>query len=214
MILFSFATEIGKREKNEDAFGHYKDELFLVADGLGGLPHGEVASKLAVRTVLKTYQENKDIKKAFEEANSKVYRETQKRPEYGGMATTLVGVMFEKDQAVFANVGDSRGYLLRNLRLSQITHDHEDFLGAITQVIGYLPKVQVDIFKIGFKKSDVLLLCTDGLTDTLFYEQIFTILKDTGSSQNELSKKTQELVNTVLDVGGDDNITMCLIKVI
>jgi len=215
MILFAFGTDKGKvRKKNEDAFGYYEDEFFLIADGLGGLPAGEVAAKLAVEKAVEVYRKKKDLRLAFEAANEIVFRQAQKEPKFYGMATTLVGVAIGKDKAVFANIGDSRGYLIRGGLIKQITKDHRDFTGAISRVIGYLPAVEIDTFEVNLKKDDLLLLCTDGLTDMLTDKQILEILKNTCSTQKDLAKKTKKLVETVNDGGGIDNITVCLIKVI
>jgi protein phosphatase len=128
------------------------------------------------------------------------------------MATALVGVATEKDKAIFTNVGDSRGYLIRNSRLRQITHDHEDFMGAITRVVGYLPEVEPDTFNISLKKDDLLLLCTDGLSDILTDEQILGVVKKTENNQKALIRKAKELVEAAKTAGGPDNITVCLIK--
>jgi protein phosphatase len=212
MIIFSFATDIGKiREKNEDAFGHYKDEFFIVADGLGGLPAGEVAAQLAVEKAVEVYQKLKDPRLAFEAANKAVFEKAQREPKFYGMATTLVGVAVGKDKAVFANVGDSRGYLIRGGLIRQITEDHKDFTGAISRVVGFLTAVEIDTFKVNLKKDDLLLLCTDGLTDMLTDEQILEILKNPGDAEKTLNMKTKELIEAANDAGGIDNITVCLI---
>lgn len=221
MILFSFKTNIGKyRENNEDYFCNYKDEFFLVADGLGGHPGGEVASKLAVEAAIESYQTTKrlelkeKIKNCFEEANKAVY---QKAMELGilGMGTTLVGAVIKDNKFMIGNVGDSRAYLLHDSLLTQITRDQEtDLEGWLLQAMGLEETVRPDYYFGKLEKGDLLLLCTDGLTDILTDGQILAALKKTENNQKALVKKTKELINDALNAGGDDNITVCLVKIV
>lgn len=221
MILFAFKTDKGEvREKNEDAFGYFRDEFFVVADGLGGHPGGEIASKLAVEAAIKSYQTIKNldlkekIKKCFREANKAVY---QKALELGilGMGTTLVGVGIKDNDFLIGNVGDGRAYLLRNTLITQITRDQEtDFEGFLLQAIGLDKEIRPDYYSGELKQGDLILLCTDGLADYLKDEEILGILKDAGQTQKVLNQKAKELINKALDVGGDDNITVCVVKVI
>lgn len=213
MILFAFKTDKGKvRQKNEDAFGLFEDEFFVVADGLGGMPAGEVAAQLAVETVVGEYQESQDIKRAFEVANHEIYRQSRENPAYMGMCTTLVGVVVEGRKATFANVGDSRAYLISGKEISQITVDHGMGMGVVTRVMGVNPEVKVDIFKKELKPGDLLLLCTDGLTTMLSDKEILEILKDLGDTEKAIKKKAKELVDATNSAGGLDNITVGLMR--
>lgn len=212
MTIFSFKTDIGKvRKTNEDAFGHYKDEFFLVADGLGGLPAGEVAAKLAIETAIEVYQESRDLKRAFEVANHEIYRQSRENPFWFGMATTLVGVVVEGKYATLANVGDSRAYLISGTSINQITIDHGLEGGVVTRVLGINSEVKIDIFKQDLEIGDLLLLCSDGLTSMLTDEEILKILKNTNRTKKALEKKAKELVKIANAAGGADNITVGLI---
>jgi len=213
MILFAFKTDKGKvRQKNEDAFGHFHDEFFVVADGLGGLPAGEVAAQLAVEKAIEAYQENPELERAFEVANHEVYRQSRENPAYMGMSTTLVGMRIEAGKATFANVGDSRAYLISGDKITQITVDHGMGMGVVTRVLGINPEVKVDIFEKELKIGDLLLLCTDGLTTMLADEEILEILKDSGKTKETIKKKAKELIDTANAAGGLDNTTVCLVK--
>jgi len=215
MIIFSFATDIGRvRKKNEDASGYFENELFLVADGLGGLPAGEVAAELAVERALEVYQESKNLKRAFEMANHEVYRQARENPAYMGMSTTLVGAVIEGKFLTIANVGDSRAYLVKDTSINQITIDHGLGMGVVTRVIGINPEVKVDIFKKDMGKGDLLLLCTDGLHGTLSDKEILEVLKKTGKTKKTLEEKAKELVKAANAAGGLDNITVCLVKIV
>lgn len=214
MADFVFLSEKGKRENNEDAYGNATDELFVVADGLGGHVAGEVAARLAVNAAIKGYQDIKDTKdiegeleKIFKEANGVVYKEAQKDPKFSGMGTTLVGAVVHLNKLLVANVGDSRCYLFREGVVEQITSDHRVGTHYLTRSIGHLPHVEVDTFERKLKGGDLILLCTDGLTDVVKDDVMAKILATT----KDLKAKAQGLVEAALQMGSTDNITVGLI---
>jgi len=137
---FAAATDIGcKRSNNEDSYGYDADQhLYVVCDGMGGNAAGEVASGMAVRTLIETFSylgrnlepgnpmaviENRLLTSIFE-ANRVVREAGTENPELNSMGTTLVCVCLDGNRAVVGNVGDSRAYLLRNGTCQQITLDH------------------------------------------------------------------------------------------
>lgn len=214
MADFVFLSEKGKRENNEDAYGNATDELFVVADGLGGHVAGEVAARLAVNAAIKGYQDIKDTKdiegeleKIFKEANGVVYKEAQKDPKFSGMGTTLVGAVVHLNKLLVANVGDSRCYLFREGVVEQITTDHRVGTHYLTRSIGHLPDVEAEIFERKLKKGDLILICTDGLTDVVKDDVMAKILATT----KDLKAKAQGLVEAALQMGSTDNITVGLI---
>jgi len=215
MIIFAFATRTGKNQtKNEDASGYVDQEFFLVADGLGGLPAGEVAARVAIEKAIETYQETKNLKRAFELANHEVYRQSREKTAYFGMATTLVGVVIEGEKATFANVGDSRAYLVKDNKIARLTIDHGLGGGIVTRVLGIKLEVKIDVFKADLVKGDLLLLCSDGLYQYLSDQEVLGILEKTGRTKKALLAKAKELVRAATRAGGRDDITVCLIKVI
>ena len=145
-LEYAGLTDVGrKRDHNEDAFGLMPDDnLFVVADGLGGYAAGEVASKLAVDTIanfvrqseyqgLDMLSANSDhdrgsaeqvLAHAVASANHRVHRAATKYRAYRGMATTVVSMRFLDDRCVVAHVGDSRCYRLRDGVLTRMTEDH------------------------------------------------------------------------------------------
>lgn len=207
MVDFVFVSEKGKRENQEDFYGNFKDEFFVVADGLGGQAAGEVAAKLAVETAVSTFAKTRDLKRAFEETNKTVFLEGQKNPEFTGMGTTLVVAGVHSNKLVVGNVGDSRCYLFRGGVMEQITTDHRVGTHYLTRSIGHLPDVEAEIFERKLKEGDLILLCTDGLTDVVKDDVMAKIL----ATKNDLKAKAQGLVGAALQMGSTDNITVGLI---
>ncbi len=153
-IRFAAKTDVGmKRTHNEDYFSLIEDEqLFIVADGMGGHAMGEVASKMAADTLGEFYQRTKDedatwpykmdrqlsyvenrLVCGIKLANWRIYEAATKDPRCKGMGTTLVSCLINGDKVYFAHVGDSRGYRIRGADIKQITRDHsllEDYKEA------------------------------------------------------------------------------------
>lgn len=221
------ATHVGQvRKKNEDNVklgAHYA----IVADGMGGHNKGEEASKLAVDTIGKCLDKKKGLVESFKEANKKIYQKAQKDESFSGMGTTAVACMWEDNIAYIANVGDSRGYLFRNGKISQVTKDHSLVQqmvdrGEITRkeaetrpdkniilrALGAESDVTVDMFEECIQTDDIILLCTDGLTGCVKDKDIEKILTE----EKDLQKASKKLVDDANKSGGKDNITVALLK--
>ncbi|MHB9154782.1 MAG: PP2C family protein-serine/threonine phosphatase [Endomicrobiales bacterium] len=235
-------TDIGlNREKNEDFFVF--DEvrgIFIVADGLGGHAHGEVASRLASEELLEFFQklyakdrfrslDEKMIGRALRRAHAAILRQSSDMPGGRNMGTTVVLALFQDPGSFwFANVGDSRGYLLRDGALRQLTKDHslvaeyresgmvppgeEELLfsrSIVTQALGvelrgaYTTRIEA-------KEGDSLLLCSDGLWDVVPDETIAMILR----AEPDVRQKCRTLVETALRANGEDNITVEVVEVL
>ncbi|TSC54275.1 MAG: protein phosphatase [Microgenomates group bacterium LiPW_16] len=190
-----------------------------MADGLGGHPAGEVASKLAVEEALKAYlkikklgEEQEILRRTFSAANKKVFKEAIKLNNLG-MGTTLVAALVSENKVFIGNVGDSRAYLFNKRGLRQVTTDQEETVfGWLLQAVGIEKDLKPDFYEENFGKGDLLLLSTDGLTDQVPDEKIFAILKNTGKTKEDLQEKCQELLEAANEVGGMDNATVGLIK--
>jgi len=127
------ATDRGrKRESNEDAFGFSVEHgVFVVCDGMGGAAAGEIASSLAVDEVMRLLTNRdaarpllEDAEAAVASANTAIFMRSQSNQNLNGMGTTLVSLLAEDQRGWLINVGDSRGYRMRNSHLEQITLDH------------------------------------------------------------------------------------------
>ena len=166
---------------------------------------------------------------SIQKANSKIFEEGKKNPGQAGMGTTVVVTWIKNDNATIAYVGDSRAYLLRKNNLRQITSDHtlvNDYLTkgllqlnevdhhplrhVLSRAVGPQEQVEADILCVPLQPGDILLLCTDGLSNMLSKDKMEDIL----ISPESIETKTQRLINQALDSGGSDNVTAMLIQYI
>ena len=206
--------------------------LFIVADGMGGHNAGDYASKSTVETIIKEVENthekypNSILDDAIKKANHYIIELAENCEELSGMGTTVVAATIDGNELVVANVGDSRLYVLDG-ELKQITIDHslvEEMVrmggldraearnhpkkNIITRAIGALDTVRVDFFEVELKKGDMVLLCSDGLTNMLEDKEIEEILKDKGSMKD----KADRLISAANENGGKDNIAVVLIE--
>jgi PPM family protein phosphatase len=218
------ATHVGRvRERNEDAF--HVDEaagLLVVADGLGGHPAGDIASRLAVENLASELSGNgstehaERLVSALHSANDAIVADADGDRSRYGMGTTAVVAHVEPDERTvwIAHVGDSRAYHCRDGRLHQVTEDHTTGgifgRGQITQALGSSNGVDPDHVSVDLKAGDRLLLCTDGLTDMLDDDGIAEVLRD-GLAAEETC---EQLVGAALARGGSDNITVVVVDIV
>ncbi|NNF12222.1 MAG: serine/threonine-protein phosphatase [Gemmatimonadetes bacterium] len=198
--------------------------LVAVADGMGGHAAGEVASALALETLVRALEDGVGIDKAVELANREVH-EQAKDPGKHGMGTTLTAAIVEDGEYMIANVGDSRGYLINDAGIRQLTEDHSfvaeamkrgqseaeamntPYRDALTRSIGTSAEVDVDVFGPFPLESDTaLLICSDGLYKTLDDGDLRRIYMESGSPLGA----AQTLVSSALENGSDDNITVAI----
>lgn len=231
-------THVGMvRNNNEDSLLVREPFLFAVADGMGGYSAGEVASRETLKAFeaatyelrhSKEHAPEEVLKLAFDKANIHTYKMATKNEAYKGMGTTLTALYLPGDNTAYAaHVGDSRLYLFRNNILSQITKDHSyvaDLLaqGKITsneafnhpkknmllQALGVEEKITTDIFHFALEVGDILLLCSDGLSDMLRDLEIAHDLEAT-----DFENAATALLEHALDNGGKDNISLIMISV-
>lgn len=206
--------------------------VFLVADGMGGHNAGDYASKYTVETLVQEITRSKEknpvkvIRNAIGIANEHIRRKAEEDEHLYGMGTTLVAATCMGNHLQVANVGDSRLYIV-NEKITQITRDHslvEEMVrmggidretarshpdkNIITRAIGASETVKVDFFTVELKKGDIVLMCSDGLTNMLEDEEIRVIL----SGQRDIEEKAEALVKAANNNGGRDNIAVILIE--
>jgi protein phosphatase len=223
------ATHIGGRDTNQDAV-LVSDELFAVADGLGGLRDGEVASRLALDTLDAAFAADRSVSgllTACRTANEAVW--LQANGQDATMGTTLVALAMTSDAAmVVFHVGDSRLYRFRGGRLEQLTHDHtviadlirsgelseEDakthpYRHVLTRAIGVIPDVDIDYAGLPSKPGDRLLLCTDGLFKALTPDELMVVL----AAEAKPQQTADQLVTSAVAREAEDNVTVMIIDV-
>ena len=246
IIKIAGQTNVGsKRSANQDDLfflSSNKSALAIigVADGMGGHAGGEIASSLCLDVFkntlakivkTKSFRKNSDIAEAMKnsalESNKSVRSKAEKEINLAGMGTTLVVATITDNQFTIINIGDSRGYLIRNGEIRQITKDHSwvaEQLEAglidektaenhpqrniITRAIGISDNVEVDVFQEPVQDNDIVLLCSDGLYPLVSENEI---IKKTNSPH--LDNSCSDLISLANQRGGPDNITVVIAQV-
>ena len=238
-MQIEFQTNVGrKRKSNQDTVGVYTNQvgmvIGIVADGMGGHQAGDTASQIAVtglgtsweKTALETQDDvAKWIVESIQRENKKIYQEGSNDPDKFGMGTTVVVAALLDDQILVAHVGDSRGYIIRDQNIKQLTSDHSLVnelvkTGEITsdmaenhprknvllRSVGVPGEVEVDVSTAPIKGEDFILLCSDGLSNMLSAQEMKRIILQ----EKPLAEKVADLINGANEAGGRDNITALL----
>lgn len=239
MKTFSITDVGMVRNVNQDYVFCYENpigqvsNLFLVADGMGGHKAGDYASRYCVEKVVESIKNGNIrspisiLEQAIQEANTAVYLKAESEEDLNGMGTTVVAATILGSELYIANVGDSRAYLIRE-NIHQITEDHSlveamvqsgdierkearfhPNKNVITRAIGTGATVQVDFFEITIEEGDILLMCTDGLTNMVEDDEICQIIK----SNTDIEKVGKELIRMANANGGKDNIGVVLVQI-
>lgn len=236
----AYQTDIGRqRSQNQDrvcVFHNGENLLAIVTDGIGGNRSGDVAATIAIdqlghQFMMAAPQDENEAKSWFQEqvlaANSLVLKKSTEKSSYHGMGTTLVAALFiGNSQVVVANIGDSRGYIYHEQRLTQITVDHslvnelvkngdlsEDAArlspqnNIITRAIGISKDAQIEVNAFPFEPGDKLLLCSDGLSKMVANAEMAQVL---ASTQLSLGEQCHKLVALANEAGGPDNVTVLI----
>ncbi|HZQ25678.1 MAG TPA: Stp1/IreP family PP2C-type Ser/Thr phosphatase [Terriglobales bacterium] len=238
-------TDVGcQRENNEDAFTYWEPEsddqflrkgrLAVIADGMGGYEGGQEASRLAVDTVLETYQQAPDgdpqtaLIASLKTAHERIREYAESHPQLYGMGTTCTAMALSQDALYYAHVGDSRLYLVRGDHLDRLTKDHS-YVGRLvesgvlsaqeaeghpqrhilTAALGAGTDVLPDFpeHPVHIEVGDSVLLCTDGLWSMLTEDELQKAVQS-----HSPAEACRELVQLAKDRGGPDNITLQIIR--
>ncbi len=206
--------------------------LFIVADGMGGHNAGDYASAYTVKAIEREVmlceetEPIKIIKEAIECANEEIYKKAEAEEDFKGMGTTVVVATILDDILYVANVGDSRLYLIDE-EIQQITKDHslvEEMVrfgeidrGAarlhpdkniITRAIGASEAIEIDFFEVDLKPGDLILMCSDGLTNMIEDEDIRMVAR----AQRDVVQIVEELIKIANHNGGKDNIAVIIME--
>ena len=207
------------------------ENLFLVADGMGGHLAGDYASRFLIQHIIAGVKASEKrppvsvLERAIRQGNRELYREAVEKEELSGMGTTLVAATTEGNTLYVSNIGDSRLYLIRGKKAYQVTKDHsyveemvaagrmvrgsEEYLSQkniITRAAGMTERVEADFFEVDLADGDRILLCSDGLTNMVDNETIAAV----SSAPESLRGRVEKLVAKANENGGRDNITVIL----
>jgi serine/threonine protein phosphatase PrpC len=248
-LAWAICSEPGDvRPHNEDFAGAYaptvpedawdRGPLWVVADGMGGHLAGEVASRMAVETVLEGWTRGAPgsppgaLRSAVRQANTAIHdasMETSRR----GMGTTLTAVTLAGHEAIIAHVGDSRAYLVRRGQCSQLTSDHSRVAellrmrlitpeqaadhparSMLTRSLGADLIVQPDLVKQSFQRDDVFVLCSDGMWDMVSRPDIAETVGAIGTDDLPTpAEAARRLAHTAIKRGATDNVTVALVRI-
>ncbi|MDO5042140.1 MAG: Stp1/IreP family PP2C-type Ser/Thr phosphatase [Slackia sp.] len=231
MPSYGSRTDIGLvRDHNEDSLA-VNPPLYAVADGMGGHAAGEVASEIAIQTLVANAPETPDgddLARAVVAANHAVIRAAIEGIGRKGMGTTMTAAMLVGKRLVVAQVGDSRAYLMHEGSLQRITRDHSlmaDLIesgqitaeearvhpqrSVITRALGSDPSTLPDIYEMNVAAGDRLLLCSDGLSGMVDD----SLLESTLERVKDPQRCAAALVNEAISAGGHDNVTAIVVDV-
>lgn len=232
-------TDVGRKRKLNQDFVYTCEmpigrlqNLFIVADGMGGHNAGDFASKHTVEKIVQYIVDTKEdspikvISGAITDANASIRKKAEEEEDLRGMGTTVVVATIADDTLYVANVGDSRLYIM-NRKIRQITRDHslvEEMIrigeidresarthpdkNIITRAIGAGELIDIDFFEIKLEKDDIILMCSDGLTNMIEDDNIRIIMQ----GQRDVVEKAEELVKVANNNGGKDNIAVIIIE--
>jgi protein phosphatase len=231
--------------QSKTSLSDHRGFVFLIADGVGGSNAGEIASDLSVTTIedflLNTLRRFSNLQASEEQgallalqealwqADSRIFEETAKHPEWEGMGTTLTMAFAVNWRLFVAHAGDSRCYLYSDARLQQLTQDHtmtaemarrgiisadqaarHPWRHVVTNILGGTERgVRVELHSLDLHLNDVLLLCSDGLTEMVSEEQIAAVLQEESDPQ----RACESLVAEANRLGGKDNITVIVTRI-
>ena len=239
MLLKSFGfSDIGlNRPNNEDVWAALPEVgFFALADGMGGHQAGEVAAKEAIDSLLLSAKEIKElnslelvieIRYAIERANQWIYQMSRSSEKLRGMGTTLCCLKWTPQWIIYAHIGDSRIYRLRNKKLELLTKDHSllakwlamkepnkpcdtpfPYKNIITRALGTSRRVKPEIAVESHEKGDLYILCTDGLHDVLSLNE----MEEKTNQSDTLEAACKNLIEMAKFKRSSDNMTILMIR--
>lgn len=235
----AYQTDIGhQRKENQDRVAKFTAPdgtlLVVVTDGIGSSRSGDVAAQITVDHLGRQFQAaspNSSLEairwfaREVQLINDEILQKSTENPKYQGMGTTLVAAIIFDQAMVVANIGDSRGYVLHDNLLTQVTIDHSlvnelvkhgDITeeearnypqnNIITRAIGVSSDARIEVNRFDLGAGDQILLCSDGLSKMITREQMMGVLE----SDLSLTEKCSQLIKMANEAGGPDNITVLI----
>ena len=225
-LRYAALSDVGRVRKDNQDSGFASERLLLIADGVGGAARGDIASSTAVQILRRLDSPPpedllKALAGAIHRAHDRIAELVDEDPELEGTSTTVTAALFDGTRVGIGHVGDSRGYLLRDGQLSQLTRDHtfvqslidegriteeesrvHPHRNLILRAVDGVHETDPDLFLVDLAPGDRLLLCSDGCSGVLDNDRLTDIL-----STGTIDYAVVELIRASLDAGSSDNIT-------
>jgi protein phosphatase len=223
-IVFSSLQDSSPHHGQQDVIEYFGDECIALADGVGGMPHGDVAAKLAAETAVWGYRhirqrpfywedKKRFMHRIFRTANIAVW---QKHREHGfeeGLATTLLVAMFGPKACWVGTAGDTAAFLYHEGHIQRLTHENRDEFGALTRALGIERFGLVPEYAhVRFAPQDALICATDGVADWVRNEDLVTAVQAIGNTEEELRGGCQKLLDLARLEGSRDDQTVAIVK--
>ncbi|MEP7089126.1 MAG: protein phosphatase 2C domain-containing protein [Nocardioidaceae bacterium] len=232
-LRYAALSDVGRVRKDNQDSGYASQHLLVIADGVGGAARGDVASSTAVQVLRRIdapapADPLEALAGAMHRAHDRIAELVEQDPELDGTSTTVTAGLFDGHRIGVAHVGDSRGYLLRDGTLSQLTRDHtfvqslvdegritEDearthpHRNLILRAVDGVHDTDPDLFYIELAPHDRLLLCSDGASGVLDQQRLADIL-----GSGSIDYAVVELVRASLEAGSSDNVTCVVADVV
>lgn len=224
-LIFAACQRTGERETQEDYFLNFNDECFVLADGVGALPHGEVAAKLACETAIWAYKHIRQhpyywkdkklfLKRIFRSTNLTIWQKQRETGFEHGLQTTLMVLIVGPQNFWLANAGDSSVWHFRDNTMKKLTHDKDRSIGEPKRgILGERRLGLVPEFISGpFKMNETLVLATDGCANYLTPSDLTTCAASAGTTIEQASQAVSNLITSAETNGSTANMTAVIIK--
>ncbi len=232
-LRYAALSDVGRVRKDNQDSGFAGPHLLVIADGVGGAARGDVASSTAVQILRRLdapppENTHEALAGAIHRAHDRIAELVEENPEYDGTSTTVTAALFDGHKMTVAHVGDSRGYLLRDGVLSQLTKDHtfvqslvdegriteeesrtHPHRNLILRAVDGVHETDPDLFDVEVAAGDRVLLCSDGASGVLDEARLADIL-----SSGSVDFAVVELIRAALEAGSSDNITCVVADVV
>ncbi len=223
-LLFSGSQLTGPKASQEDSLAHFGDECFIVADGVGSLPHGQYAAQLSTETALWAYkvvrakpfywsEKPELLKRIFRSTNLTLWQKRREKGFEQGLASALIVLLIGPDNFWVGSAGNCTAFLYRE-GLIDILNNHDiDDEGFLTKAVGFgrsqlIPERRSE----KFIRDDTILLATDGVTNFVSEDQMRVLFEQTDATQKSIDDAVIKLLQTAQANGSDDNMTAYMIK--
>ncbi|MGA9747179.1 MAG: protein phosphatase 2C domain-containing protein [Nocardioides sp.] len=232
-LRYAAFSDVGRVRKDNQDSGFASEHLLMIADGVGGAARGDIASSTAVQIMRRLDGPAPDnsheaLAGAIHRTHDRLAELVEQDPELDGTSTTVTAALFDGAKVTVGHVGDSRGYLLREGALSQLTKDHtfvqslidegriteeesrtHPHRNLILRAVDGVHETEPDLFDVDLAVGDRILLCSDGCSGSLDAARLADIL-GTGS----VDYATVELIRASLEAGSTDNVTAVVADVV